>query len=39
MANSPRWRLMLPEALVEALYGDDSRDGPLSFAARVALRR
>jgi hypothetical protein len=39
MATSPRWRLMLPEAVAEALYGDDPLDGPLSFASRAASRR
>jgi hypothetical protein len=36
MATSPRWRLMLPEAVAEALYGDDSRTGPLSLPSRGA---
>lgn len=39
MATSPRWRLMLPEAVAEALYADDPRTGPLSFATRIAPRR
>ena len=39
MATSPRWRLMLPEAVAEALYEDDPRNGPLSFASRAAPRR
>jgi hypothetical protein len=39
MAMSPRWRLMLPEAVAEALYRDDSRNGPLSPASRDASRR
>ena len=30
LATSPRWRLMLPEAVAEALYGDD----PIPFASR-----
>jgi hypothetical protein len=34
MATSSRWRLMLPEAVAEALYADDPRSGPLSFAHR-----
>jgi hypothetical protein len=38
MATSPRWRLMLPEAVAEALYGDALRDGRLSFASRAAPR-
>ena len=36
MANSPRWRLMVPEAVAEALYGDEPRTGPLCFASRAA---
>jgi serine/threonine protein kinase len=36
MAMSPRWRLMLPEAVAEALYGDDSRNGPLSSNVLVS---
>ncbi len=39
MATSPRWRLMLPEAVAEALYSDDPRNGPLSFASRATPRR
>ena len=35
MAMSPRWRLMLPEAVAEALYGDD----PISIASRTAAQR
>jgi hypothetical protein len=38
MATSQRWRLMLPEAVAEALYGDALRDGRLSFASRAAPR-
>jgi hypothetical protein len=34
MATSSRWRLMLPEAVAEALYADDPRSGPLAFARR-----
>ena len=34
MATSPRWRLMLPEAVAEALYEAGPRTGPLSFATR-----
>jgi hypothetical protein len=35
MANSPRWRLMLPEAVAEALYGDEPCTGPLRLASRA----
>lgn len=35
MATSPRWRLMLPEAVAEALYGDD----PIRLASRGAEPR
>jgi hypothetical protein len=34
MATSSRWRLMLPEAVAEALYGDDPRHGPLALTGR-----
>ena len=34
MATSSRWRLMLPEAVAEALYADDPRSGRLSFSRR-----
>lgn len=27
MATSPRWRLMLPEAVAEALYADEPQIG------------
>lgn len=33
LATSSRWRLMLPEAVAEALY-DDARNGPLALARR-----
>jgi hypothetical protein len=36
MATSPRWRLMLPEAVAEALYEEGPCTGPLSFATRPA---
>ena len=39
MATSPRWRLMLPEAVAEALYADDSNAGTPSFAHRAATTR
>ncbi len=39
MATSPRWRLMLPEAVAEALYADDPRAGPLSFVNRTTTTR
>ncbi len=39
MATSPRWRLMLPEAVAEALFADDPRSGPLSFASRATSKR
>ena len=34
MATSSRWRLMLPEAVAEALYADNPRIGTPSFAHR-----
>jgi len=39
MAMSPRWRLMLPEAVAEALFGDDPPSSPISSASRAASRR
>jgi hypothetical protein len=35
MAVSPRWRLMLPEAVAETLYADDPKAGPIAFAPRA----
>jgi hypothetical protein len=32
MATSSRWRLMLPEAVAEALYANDPHAGPLALA-------
>ena len=34
MATSSRWRLMLPEAVAEALYADEPHIGMPSFAHR-----
>ena len=34
MATSSRWRLMLPEAVAEALYADSPRAGPLTLSRR-----
>jgi hypothetical protein len=34
MATSSRWRLMLPEAVAEALYADDPDGGSISFPRR-----
>jgi hypothetical protein len=39
MATSPRWRLMLPEAVAEALYADDPLDGPLWSVNRDTTSR
>ena len=39
MATSPRWRLMLPEAVAEALYADDPLAGPLWSVNRDATSR
>ena len=39
MATNSRWRLMLPEAVAEALYADDPRAGPPSFVNRTTTRR
>jgi hypothetical protein len=39
MATSSRWRLMLPEAVAEALYADDPRTGPLLFVNRDTTSR
>ena len=39
MATSPRWRLMLPEAVAEALYADDPLTGTPSFAHRSETER
>jgi hypothetical protein len=39
MATSSRWRLMLPEAVAEALYADDPLAGPLSFVNRDTTSR
>lgn len=39
MATSSRWRLMLPEAVAEALYADNPHAGPLSFVTRDTSRR
>ncbi len=34
MAMSSRWRLMLPEAVAEALYVDCKYGGPIAFGSR-----
>ena len=39
MASSSRWRLMLPEAVAEALYADNPRIGAPSFAHRGDTER
>jgi hypothetical protein len=39
LATSPRWRLMLPEAVAETLYADDPRSGPLSLPRRALPKR
>jgi hypothetical protein len=39
MATSARWRLMLPEAVGEALYADDPVAGQLSFVNRDTISR
>lgn len=39
MATSPRWRLMLPEAVAEALYADDPLAGPLWSVNRDTTSR
>jgi hypothetical protein len=36
MAVSSRWRLMLPEAVAEALYTDCRFGGPVAFGSRDA---
>ena len=36
LATSSRWRLMLPEAVAEALYAGDAHNGPLALARRQA---
>ncbi len=38
MATSSRWRLMLPEAVAEALYADSPHAGPLSLRRRQQTR-
>ncbi len=38
MATSSRWRLMLPEAVAEALYADSPRAGPLTLRRREQTR-
>jgi hypothetical protein len=35
MATSSRWRLMLPEAVAEALYADHPSAGPLALGHRA----
>lgn len=35
MAVSSRWRLMLPEAVAEALYEDCRFGGPVAFGSRA----
>jgi len=39
MATSSRWRLMLPEAVAEALYADNPQIGAPSFAHRGDTER
>ena len=34
MATSPRWRLMLPEAVAEALYADEPQNGAVPLTTR-----
>jgi len=38
MATSSRWRLMLPEAVAEALYADNPHAGPLALNRRTPTR-
>lgn len=39
MATSSRWRLMLPEAVAEAICADDASPRPLSFVNRDTTSR
>ena len=38
MATSSRWRLMLPEAVAEAIYADSPGTGPLALNRRTTTR-